>query len=151
MKVIHAAIRIKATPRQVWELLTDFASYPQWNPLIRRADGSPKTGERIELSLQPPGAGTIVYRPEVLKSEPEYELRWRGRLLSGWVCESEHIFRIEPLSPDEVKFSQIEIFKGVLRPLFLSSLEKPLQKGFELMNITLKVWAERSAFQFFYC
>src|SRR5215210_9363232 len=41
MKELHSEIEINAPAQRVWEVLTDFASYPQWNPFIRRASGVP--------------------------------------------------------------------------------------------------------------
>ena len=39
MRTISAAIDIAATPQQVWAVLADLDSYPQWNPFIRSASG----------------------------------------------------------------------------------------------------------------
>ena len=33
-KQLHATIEIDATPQRVWQVLTDFAAYPDWNPFI---------------------------------------------------------------------------------------------------------------------
>jgi len=30
-KQLRAVIEVHATPERVWEVLTDFAAYPQWN------------------------------------------------------------------------------------------------------------------------
>ena len=42
MKVIHTEIEINAPASRVWEILTDFGSFPQWNPFIRQVSGEPK-------------------------------------------------------------------------------------------------------------
>jgi uncharacterized protein YndB with AHSA1/START domain len=39
MHAISATVDIAATPRQVWAVLADLDSYPQWNPFIRSASG----------------------------------------------------------------------------------------------------------------
>ena len=36
VKELHSEIEINAPVERVWEVLTDFASYPRWNPFIRR-------------------------------------------------------------------------------------------------------------------
>jgi uncharacterized protein YndB with AHSA1/START domain len=53
MKELHSQIEINASAERVWRLLTDFASYPQWNPFIRRISGELTTGERLEVRLEP--------------------------------------------------------------------------------------------------
>jgi uncharacterized protein YndB with AHSA1/START domain len=35
MKELHSEIEIDASAERVWAILTDFASYPRWNPFIR--------------------------------------------------------------------------------------------------------------------
>ncbi|HEX8861704.1 MAG TPA: SRPBCC family protein [Actinomycetes bacterium] len=48
-------MEIKATPERVWQVLTDFAAYPDWNPFITRASGTARPSERLHLRMQPPG------------------------------------------------------------------------------------------------
>jgi uncharacterized protein YndB with AHSA1/START domain len=57
MKELHTEIEIDAPAERVWRLLTDFASYPRWNPFIRTISGRPIPGERLEVRLEPPGGG----------------------------------------------------------------------------------------------
>ena len=47
MTEITATIEIAAPPEQVWAVLTDLASYPQWNPLFRKVSGQLSPGSRI--------------------------------------------------------------------------------------------------------
>ncbi|MBU4075751.1 MAG: SRPBCC domain-containing protein [Euryarchaeota archaeon] len=68
-------ISITAPPSRIWHLLTDFASYPQWNPFIRRASGEPREGAQLEVYLKPSGARGMTFRPRVLKAESGRELR----------------------------------------------------------------------------
>ena len=54
MKELHSEIEIAASAQRVWDILTDFSSYPQWNPFIRRISGEAKIGERLDVHLEPP-------------------------------------------------------------------------------------------------
>ena len=81
MEELHSEIEIKASAERVWELLTDFASYPEWNPFIRQISGEPITGERLEVRIEPPGGRGMTFRPTVLNVEDNRELRWLGHLL----------------------------------------------------------------------
>ena len=100
----------------MWQLLTDFPSFPQWNPFIRKASGNIRVGERLEVNIQPSGASGMTFRPTVLKAEPNRELRWLGHLLISGLFDGEHIFTIEPLGEGRVRFTQREVFRGCSFP-----------------------------------
>jgi hypothetical protein len=142
MKELHSEIEIDAPAERVWRVLTDFASYPQWNPFIRRISGEPTTGERLEVRIEPPGGRGMTFRPTVLNAEDNRELRWLGHLLVPGLFDGEHSFAIQPLNENRVSFVQREAFKGVLVPLFARSLDNNTHRGFEEMNRALKERAE---------
>jgi hypothetical protein len=145
MKELRSEIEIEASAERVWQLLTDFAHFPQWNPFIRRASGNVKLGERLDVYMQPSGANGMTFRPTILNAEPNRELRWIGHLLIPGLFDGEHIFNIEPLGTNRVRFVQREIFTGLLVPLFAKRLDTDTQRGFEEMNQALKVRAEQAA------
>ena len=142
MKQLYTEIEIDAPAKRVWGALTDFASYPQWNPFIRHIRGRLAPGERLQARLEPPGGRAMTFKPKVLTAEPNRELRWLGHLLAPGVFDGEHSFTIEPLEENRVRFVQRETFKGLLVPLFARSLETNTQRGFEEMNHALKGHAE---------
>jgi hypothetical protein len=142
MKQLHTEIEIDASAKRVWELLTDFASYPEWNPFIRSIGGQPAPGERLRARLEPPGGQAMTFKPKVLTAEPDRELRWLGHLLVPGLFDGEHSFTIQPLEDDRVRFVQREAFRGLLVPLFVGSLESNTRRGFEEMNRALKGRAE---------
>lgn len=139
---IETAIDILAPPERVWEILTDFASYPSWNPFIVSAYGTPAVGAWLEIHIQPRGRRAIMFRPTVLVAEPNRELRWRGRLLMPGLFDGEHFFRIEERS-GTVHFVHGETFSGLLVGLVRGTLAAT-RTGIEAMNTALKERAERS-------
>jgi hypothetical protein len=142
MKELHTEIEIDAPSERVWELITDFASYPQWNPFIRSISGQPTPGERLEVRLEPPGGRGMTFKPKVLNVEPNRELRWLGHVLVPGLFDGEHSFTIQPLEENRVRFAQREAFRGLLVPLFARSLDNNTRRGFEEMNRALKERAE---------
>jgi hypothetical protein len=86
----------------------------------------------------------MTFRPTVLKAEPNRELRWIGHLLIPGLFDGEHIFTIEPLGANRVRFVQREIFSGLLVPLFAKGLDTDTQRGFGEMNQALKAQAEQA-------
>ena len=144
MKELRTEIEIQSSAKRVWQLLTDFASFPQWNPFIRQANGEVKVGAGLVIHLQPSGASGMTFKPIVLKVEPNHELRWLGRLLMPGLFDGEHTFTIETLAANRVRFTQREVFTGLLVPLFARSLDADTRRGFEEMNQALKSRAEQT-------
>ena len=141
-KQLSSEIIINSSAERVWELITDFGDFPQWNPFIRRATGEIRTGAKLEVFIQPSGTRGMTFRPKVLKVDPYHELRWLGRLCLPWLFDGEHAFIIEPSSEGSVKFIQREKFTGLL-VLFTRGLLRDTQRGFEEMNRELKKRAEQ--------
>jgi hypothetical protein len=85
---LHTAIDIDATPERVWEVLTDFAAYPQWNPFME-ITGTPRVGERLKVRLQPSGGRGMTFTIERVGDHRVrfvQQERFRGvlvRLLAG--------------------------------------------------------------------
>ena len=142
MKELHSQIEIEAPAEHVWQLLTDFAAYPEWNPFIRRVNGRPEVDEQLVVRMRPSGTRGLTFRPTVMTVEPNRQLRWLGHLLVPGLFDGEHIFEIEELARDRVLFVQREVFKGLLVPLLARSLDRDTQRGFEEMNRALRERAE---------
>lgn len=145
MRELRTEIKIAVPPERVWAVLTDTASYPAWNPFIRRLDGRLAVGERLTALLQPEGKRATSFRPRVQAFEPARQLRWLGRLFVPGLFDGEHIFELEPLPDGCVRFVQRERFSGVLAGPVLRSIGDATRRGFEAMNAALKTRVEDSS------
>jgi hypothetical protein len=132
---------IDSSAKRVWELITDFKSFPLWNPFIRSASGEIKIEARLKIFIQPSGTKGMTFKPKVLKVELNQELRWLGRLYLPWLFDGEHALIIESASKNSVLFIQREKFSGLFVP-FAGGLLRDTQRGFEEMNNALKQRAE---------
>jgi hypothetical protein len=141
-KQLRTQIAIDATPERVWQVLTDFDAYSQWNPFMTRANGTLVQGERLTIRMQPAGGRAMTFRPTVIDAVPPRRLRWLGRLLVPGIFDGEHSFTIEPLDGGGVRLVQQEDFRGVLVPLLARSLDRRTLPAFERMNEALKQRAE---------
>ena len=142
MPVIKTTIDIAASPEMVWRVLTDFPSYPKWNPFIRSVQGKPVQGQRLKIGMRLPHGRPRRFSARVVKAIPATELRWRGKMLIAGLFDGEHAFIIVPNGLKGVRFIQREHFSGLLTPLILSFIGAKTHKGFDLMNIALKKAAE---------
>ena len=60
---IQTEIVIDAPPARVWKTLTDFTTFPLWNPFMLAVDGEPKKGARLKVTLRTAGGGDMTFRP----------------------------------------------------------------------------------------
>jgi hypothetical protein len=141
MREIRRELEIAAPAPRVWQVLTDFSSYPEWNPFMRSIEGDIAEGARIRVRIEPPGGRGVSIKPTVLVVEPERELRWIGRLLVPGVFDGVHSLRIDPIDEGRSRFTQAERFSGLTVGAFGSLLTRTAA-GFERMNAALKVRAE---------
>src|SRR5690242_13044240 len=119
MRQLEKDISIGASPAAVWATLTDLAAYPAWNPFIRSASGAPKPGSRLTIRIQPSGARETTFRASVLAVVPTQFLSWLGHLDIPGLFDGEHHFISEPTGAGRVRFTQREVFRGLLAPLIL--------------------------------
>ncbi|MEL7064914.1 MAG: SRPBCC domain-containing protein, partial [Bacteroidota bacterium] len=76
MHHLETEILIEATPQEIWNVLMDFESYPDWNPFITSIEGNVQVGRSITVFLQPPGQKVSTFSPKVLVANPQKEFRW---------------------------------------------------------------------------
>jgi hypothetical protein len=145
MKEVYTEIEIQASSERVWQVLTKLEHFSQWNPFIRSAKGELKVGSQLEMLIQPLGSSAMKFRPRVLKVEPNREFRWLGNLLIPGIFDGEHIFIIDSLSENKVRFQHYEQFNGILIPLLWKNLDTNVRQGFNQMNAALKKLAESTS------
>lgn len=139
---IRSAIEIRAPLEAVWQILTDFSAYPEWNPHIRQVRGKPRVGGRLTIRSHPQGGRPVVLRPVVTTWSPPTELRWRGTFVSRLLFSGEHGFKLEQLAGTRVRFHQDETFSGLLVPLYARLRLPKTREGFAQANEALRERAE---------
>ena len=136
MRLIDTRIDIAAPVARVWDVLTDFARFPEWNPFITRIEGTAEPGARLRIEIKPPGKSAMTFTPTLLAARPGKELRWRGRLLLPGIFDGEHAFELAERG-GICAFRQSERFTGLLVPLLGGALAAT-ERGFDAMNGALK-------------
>lgn len=144
---LQTHIDIDAPPARVWQVLTDFAGHPDWNPFIRSLSGEVREGARLEVVLGPPGDKAMTFRPTVTRAVPPADgadgaFAWLGTFGAGWIFRGEHHFRIEARPDGGTRFHHGEDFGGLLVLPMRKSLDTDTRRGFEAMNEAIKAQAE---------
>ncbi|REL24284.1 SRPBCC domain-containing protein [Rhodohalobacter sp. SW132] len=147
MKELRTEIDIHAPVSVVWQVLTEFDQYPEWNPFITSLTGEIAPGERFRVTLQPPGSRAMTFRPVCTHLSENRRFSWRGNLIFPGLFDGEHIFEMTEIKNETTRFIQRENFSGILLPMLWKQLNTKTKEGFELMNQKLK---ERCEEQFIF-
>jgi hypothetical protein len=131
-------IQVSAPPEVVWEVLTDFGRWPEWNPEVKSMsfEGPLAPGSMFRWKA---GPGTIVSTLEEL--DPPRYVRWRGRTMS---IAAMHEWRLEPRDGGTHVETE-ESFSGLIARLLRRSLQKQLDGALEQGLEHLKRESERRA------
>ncbi|MFN0155546.1 MAG: SRPBCC family protein [Gaiella sp.] len=109
---------INARPETVWALLTDAASYADWNPSIVSIKGPIALGETIELvSIVNPKR---TFKLSVSGFEPPQTMVWSDGMPLG-LFKGVRTYRLTP-SGDQTEFSMEEVFSGLMAPLITKAI-----------------------------
>lgn len=138
-KEIKTEIVIQAAPEKIWKILTDFESYPQWNPFIVSVTGDVEKGNKIVVSIKPSDGKGMIFKPIILTKIDSKELSWQGRLLFKGLFDGKHKFELIDNGNGTTTFIQSEKFSGIFVWLFNPENTK---NGFNKMNQKLKELAE---------
>ena len=139
-KAFNRSIVIDAPKQRVWQVLTDFDAYEQWNPYITRARGEARAGSTLELRIEPPGEEAIEASAEVLIVRAKRKLEWQRRRYLPGVLDLESTFRLFPLGGGRVRVVYHGRYEGVLAVV---AGEAAAARGVVRMLGALKRRAER--------
>jgi hypothetical protein len=91
---VSTSIEIAATPENVWAVLADLASYPQWHPVFRSVTGRLAAGSKLTIRTTVPSTGRpMTVKVKVLTVEPGSELRWVSKLLGVTISKRRFLLR----------------------------------------------------------
>lgn len=141
MRHLRAGVDIQASPARAWEILTDFESFPSWNPFIRSASGRLVPGGQLEVKLRL-GRLPITLRPRLTVVDEPRELRWRARQFVPGLFDVDRRFLLQPIDATTCRFHQSETATGILAPLIMPLLRRQILHGYQEMNSALKRRAE---------
>jgi hypothetical protein len=142
MRELRADIHISAPIDQVWQVLTDFEHWSDWNPMVNHAGGRASVNSTLEITMRGPDSkDAMKYRPIVLDVNPPNSFRWRATMLSGLMFTNDRVFELKEKNGG-TDLTNREEFKGLLVPLFwkkMTGFVVPMLKG---MNSALKAKLE---------
>ncbi|MCB9487359.1 MAG: SRPBCC domain-containing protein [Deltaproteobacteria bacterium] len=104
--------------------------------------GTPKVGEKVTVTLQPPGGNGMDISPNVINVDAPREFRWKGKLFVKGIFDGEHVFRFEQTGDATTHFIHEEFFGGIFKGLIMAKIWDSTEQGFREYNEALKARAE---------
>ncbi|OQU97625.1 hypothetical protein CLAIMM_03526 [Cladophialophora immunda] len=144
MPSVYTKLRLPAPPQQIWDILTDFEHYSEWNPVMLKISGDQCMGGRIHTEVKNPRTSRVrKFNPVIMNWSPVAHLHWRARLfdLPGLLTGYHH-FILQPSADGmSTDFEHFEIMSGILS--YVLKYIKPsvyldLEQAFAAMNDALK-------------
>jgi hypothetical protein len=139
---ISTTTEIAATPENVWAVLADLASYPDWHPMYQAVTGHLAAGNTLTITSTHPTSGrTITAKVKVLTAEPDAELRWVSKLLGRTI--SERTFQLSSIA-DGTALMQAGTYSGLGggRGRAMIKVLDRVQDTFTAINEAIKQQAE---------
>ncbi|MCC6222810.1 MAG: SRPBCC domain-containing protein [Thermoleophilia bacterium] len=115
-RTVRVEREIAAPPERVWEVLTAFEEYPEWNPVITRVRGQLVQGSTLRLRLELPGSEPDDVEANVSEVRPVRLLGWDDRLFLPGLRDREYQLSISGLGSARTLLSGQVRFEGLLAP-----------------------------------
>lgn len=143
---VRTEVEIAASKEIVWATLSDFASYPAWNPNTIEIRGTLEPGERIDFRARI-GESVRELNAQIEQVRQFEVVSWTGPI-SGVLRTffwGEHLFAIEEIAPRRVRFTNSERFGGLLALPMRSYLTRDVAAAYDAANLALKNRSEQRA------
>jgi hypothetical protein len=143
MLTIQEQTIVNASSDTVFNVITELATYKEWNPWIVEASGIPEEGQLIEVKVKM-GAKIISAQHRILVSKPNIEFRWCD---VGWftrLAYGERARFIKPLANGGVEYRVDLTVTGFLWWFVKLVYGKSMEAGLKAETNALKERAEGS-------
>ena len=141
--VIEEELEIAAPSGVVWEVITDLASYGQWNPFVVSCRSTLVVGDRIDMRVKIVSWLAQPQREIIQDHVPGQRLCYGldgGRL--GAVI-SRRCHDLQSIDPGRTRYRSRFALSGWMSPFTRLLLGTRLQRGFHLMTAGIRNRAEQ--------
>ncbi|CAN5552131.1 SRPBCC domain-containing protein [soil metagenome] len=145
-RAVEHRIGVQAPADLVWEVISDFAAWGQWNPVHPRIEGEMRIGTTLTVAFVSEGE-VVTLKPIVQDWVPYEQLHWRTKRLKGFVTAIRYI-EIDKKGDESSIFSNGELFIGPLVRFVSRAERRRLRAAFTIMGEALRdhveaLWLER--------
>jgi hypothetical protein len=142
--VTSVKVEIDAPASLVWDVLTDLAQYPQWNPYTVKVESTLKMGEPVNLFLPNPAApGELLHVIEHLVAfDRPTLLSWEMIPSAGNPDAARRDQVVEATGEASCTYYSTDLFLGPTAPVVMATHGEWVRMGFDAVARSLKVRAE---------
>ena len=143
-KIESVVVEIDAPQAFVWEVLVDYARYPEWNPYTVRVDTRLVIGADVVLHLpHPDRLGQTMTTTEVMRviDAPHHLQYDTADSLPGIFAVRDQW--VEQLSPDRCSYRTTDVFSGEHAQVAFDLQGQWVKDGFDAVALALKERAEQ--------
>jgi hypothetical protein len=132
---------VQAPAEIVWEVISDFATWKDWNPVHPRMEGEMRIGTPLRFDLVLGEAAATPIEATVQDWVPFEQLHWRTKRLRGFVTAIRYL-EIENMGPQNSTFSNGELFMGPLVRWVSRDERRKLRAAYTRMGEAVRDHAE---------
>jgi hypothetical protein len=140
MKEYHTDIILNVSADRVWEALTDFSAYPEWNPLVGWLKGDFNPDGQIQMFITPLNRS---FKAKLKTVQKDKEYAWIGVAIAPWFLSGEHYYCLEKINDASTRLLHGEYFRGWGSALIGKSMLRRMENAFIDHNLRLKERVER--------
>ena len=131
-------VLINAPAEVVWQVLTDFEQYPDWNPFTVRAESTLELGDPVTLYI--PRGKSMMKQTFVLEVfDPPHEVAWRlPKMLHKAVFNAYRTQKVVPVDGDRCTYQTADTFDGWIAGKLYDAQGDWVRKNFNKLATALK-------------
>lgn len=139
--MIDRSVEIDAPAEVVWQVLTDGASYGEWNPFVRECSSTFEPGSPIDMKVVL--VGPPKKQREFIRSfTPGVEFSYNMKPAPLGLLRSERSHTLTALPDGRTRYDSHFQLDGPVAPIVSGLMGRALQKGFGGMTDAVKTRAE---------
>ena len=139
---ISETLEVAAPAATVWNVITDLARYPEWNPFVVACRSTLEPGAPIDMRVRVLPFVAQPQRETIFTHVPGRRLSYGVAPMRLGALASERSHAVEPLAADRARYVSDFRLDGWLAPVVDALLGRRLAAGFAAMTAAIKARAE---------
>lgn len=142
--IIDATVEVNAPHDIVWDVITDFRRYSEWNPFVVECDSTLKIGDPIVMRVHVFEAFAQRQREIIFEHDPGRRFCYGVSGMLGAI-HSNRCHEVRSLDSASSEYRSHFELSGWLSPVVSGLLGRQLRRGFHAMTESIRTRSEQLA------